>query len=369
MTSTVQNDWVETTLGEVADKIFSGGTPSTKREDFYGGNIPWLRTQEVDFNYIYDTEIKITEEGLRNSSARLVPSNSVIIAMYGNSAGRVAFSKIATTTNQACCNFVANILKADPYFIFFNLRGRYKEIEGMANGAAQQNLSVGGLKELKILLPSLPEQRAIAAVLSSLDDKIELLREQNKTLEDMAQELFHEWFVEFNFQNEDGNPYKKSGGKMIDSELGEIPKGWRVGKLIDLTDHIKESVTPSSEPNGFFSHYSIPAFDQGQRPESQRGAEILSNKYKVKNHSFLVSKLNPATPRIWTIFQSNENGVCSTEFQVIKPKKEKFFSFTYSMLNSEDFVRKLASKVQGTSSSHQRVRPQDIFRGSCYHSM
>jgi len=92
------------------------------------------------------------------------------------------------------------------------------------------------LIQTKILLPPLPEQRAIAAVLSSLDDKIELLREQNKTLETIAQAIFKEWFVHFNFPNSQGKPYKASGGKMIDSEIGEIPEGWSALYLKDIVD-------------------------------------------------------------------------------------------------------------------------------------
>jgi type I restriction enzyme S subunit len=235
-TTQIPIGWKITTLGEVAETICSGGTPLTNNPDFYNGTIPWLRTQEVDFNYIYDTEKKITEKGLKNSSAKWISEEAVVIAMYGNSAGRVAFTKIKLTTNQACCNLMANINEADPRFIYFNLKNRYSEIEGLANGGAQQNLNVGILKNLKILLPPLPEQKAIADVLSSFDNKIELLREQNKTLETIAQTIFNEWFVRFNFPDENGKPYQASGGKMIDSELGPIPEGWRVGKYENLVD-------------------------------------------------------------------------------------------------------------------------------------
>ena len=102
----------------------------------------------------------------------------------------------------------------------------------MAEGSTgQTELPRTKLDNFPVLLPPLHEQRAIAAVLSSLDDKIELLREQNKTLESIAQTIFKEWFVKFNFPSAEGKPYKASGGKMIDSELGEIPEGWRGGKL------------------------------------------------------------------------------------------------------------------------------------------
>jgi len=103
----------------------------------------------------------------------------------------------------------------------------------LSSGTAQPQLPIRDLTVFQIYLPPLPEQRAIAAVLSSFDDKIELLREENKTLEATAQAIFKEWFVKFNFPNSEGKPYKASGGKMIPSELGDIPEGWRVGKLGD----------------------------------------------------------------------------------------------------------------------------------------
>ncbi|MDG1822813.1 MAG: restriction endonuclease subunit S [Flavobacteriaceae bacterium] len=221
----IPEGWIDTTLGEVCDKMYSGGTPSTKREDYYGGDIPWIRTQEVKFNYILDAEIKITDLGLKNSSARYIPKNTIIIAMYGNSAGRVAYSKIEATTNQACCNFVSDKDECVPSFVYFNLLGRYKEIEGKANGAAQQNLSVGVLKELSINLPPLPEQKAIAKVLTAFDDKIELLQAQNKTLENMAQTIFKEWFGKYQIGD-------------------ELPEGWRVRELRDLAEKISKGTTP-----------------------------------------------------------------------------------------------------------------------------
>ena len=96
--------WNEQPLESLCHRTTSGGTPSTADRSFYGGDIPWLRTQEVTFNFITDTEIKITEAGLEKSAAKWIPENSVVVALYGNSAGRVAVNKIPLTTNQACGN-------------------------------------------------------------------------------------------------------------------------------------------------------------------------------------------------------------------------------------------------------------------------
>lgn len=238
-------------IEEVCKKVTSGGTPNTRKPEYYGGNIPWLKTQEVDFNRIYNTDTFITEEGLKNSSAKWIPSNSVIIAMYGATAGRIAINKIPLTTNQACCNLVIDEEKADYRFIYYNLLSRFDSIANMAIGGAQQNLNAGMIKELPIDLPDLPTQKAIAEILSSLDDKIELNNQINQNLEALAQALFKQWFVDFEFPNENGEPYKSLGGKMIDSELGEIPKGWRVEKFGNISD-LKGGGTPSTKESSFW---------------------------------------------------------------------------------------------------------------------
>jgi len=110
------------------------------------------------------------------------------------------------------------------------------KLNNHAIGGAQPLLTQTLLKELEITIPPLPEQKAIAAVLSAFDDKIELLREQNQTLETLAQTIFKEWFVHFNFPDKDGKPYRDNGGEMVDSELGKIPKGWRVGHVGDILE-------------------------------------------------------------------------------------------------------------------------------------
>lgn len=251
MNLTSPKNWKTVKLGEITSKMFSGGTPSTKNDGYYGGDIPWLRTQEVNFNYIYDTDIKITKEGFEGSSAKWVPADSVIVAMYGNSAGRVAYSTIPLTTNQACCNIVVDPEKADSKFLYFALLKDYVKLENMATGGAQQNLSVGVLKDYEIQIPeSVADQREIAAILGSLDDKIELLRRENKTLESIAQALFREWFVEFRFPGYEG--VKVDGG---------VPEGWKVGTVMDVIDRL--SISYKCDKDDLDPQGKTPIIDQG----------------------------------------------------------------------------------------------------------
>ena len=220
-------EWKEYKIGNLCSKICSGGTPSSKHSEYYDGDIPWLNTKEINFNRIYSTEKCISEEGLNNSSAKWIEENSVIVAMYGATAGKTAITKIPLTTNQACCNLTINPSIADYRFVYYYLCYKFVELASLANGGAQQNLNAQIIKDFDILLPSLQKQKKIANILSSLDDKIEVNRRINDNLEQQAQALFKSWFVDF-------EPFKD--GEFVESELGMIPKGWRVGTLSELLD-------------------------------------------------------------------------------------------------------------------------------------
>lgn len=190
------SEWKEYKLKDITYKITSGGTPKSAEASYYDGDIPWLNTKEINFNRIEKTERYITEDGLNNSSAKWIPKDSVIIAMYGTTAAKVAYSLIDLTTNQACCNLIINKDIADSKFVYYYIQSSYEDLFNLACGAAQQNLSVGVIADFPILLPPLDEQKRIASILSSLDDKIDLLHRENATLEAMAETLFKEYVLD-----------------------------------------------------------------------------------------------------------------------------------------------------------------------------
>ena len=158
------------TLGNIALKISSGGTPKTGVAEYYDGNIPWLRTQEVNFGEIWETDIKITELGLKNSSARMIPANCVIVAMYGATVGKVGINKIPMATNQACANIQVNEKLANYRYVFHVLKSKYQYIKSLGTGS-QTNINAQIVKNLEIPIPTLNEQKRIANIL----DKFEAL--------------------------------------------------------------------------------------------------------------------------------------------------------------------------------------------------
>ena len=128
-------------LGEICNHICSGGTPTTSNKSFYNGSIPWLRTQEVNWSDVYDTEIKISEEAVKKSSAKLIPSNCVIIAMYGATAAKVCINRIPLTTNQACCNLEINPQLASYKYVYYWLCNSYEKLKSMGEGSQNNTLS------------------------------------------------------------------------------------------------------------------------------------------------------------------------------------------------------------------------------------
>ena len=157
------------TLGEVSNKTYSGGTPRANTPEFYNnGNIPWLRTQEVVFNDIYDTEIKITKKAIENSSAKWIPENCVIVAISGATAGRSAINKIPLTTNQHCFCIEVNPTKALYRYVFHWVSSNYENLKSLGQGA-RGDLNGRIISNFKIPIPPLAEQERIVSILDKFD--------------------------------------------------------------------------------------------------------------------------------------------------------------------------------------------------------
>ena len=164
--SATDAEW--TTLERVSFKISSGGTPSSSNSAYYGGDIPWVRSQDVNFNMISSTSATISDIGLKNSAAKWIPSNSLIIAMYGASAARAAINTIPVTTNQACCNLQLDTTKVTPEYAYHWIYSQYDKLRSLGEGS-QSNLNARKIKNYPIPVPSLNEQRRIADILDDFD--------------------------------------------------------------------------------------------------------------------------------------------------------------------------------------------------------
>ena len=243
-------------------------------------------------------------------------------------------------------------------------------------GGTRNALTKGMIQALDVPAPPLLEQRGIAHVLGTLDDKIELNRRMNQTLEEMARALFKSWFVDFDpvhakmegrwrrGESLPGLPadlYDLFPDRLIDSELGKIPEGWEVKVFGDLVSQLRENVNPLKFPATIFNHFSIPAYAEGQTPKRELGEYIKSTKTRVPPGTVLLSKLNPEIERVWLVdVMEDETAICSTEFLVLHPKPPIPRSYIYCLSRHPIFREQIKSLVTGTSKSHQRARADAI---------
>jgi type I restriction enzyme S subunit len=335
-------EWKEYRFAELlVDESISYGIvqPGAHTES---NSVPIIRVNNIKNGKIYCDDVLKVASSIEEKYKRTRLSGGELLITVVGSVGECAIVPLKLAGwNVARAVSVARIADDfDKRFVkyAFKTDDVIFQMYGNTNDTVQPTLNLSSLKELKFLLPPLPEQRAIASVLYSLDDKIDLLNRQNKTLEAMAETLFRQWFVE------------------------EAEDCWEETPLSKIARHVKDGVQPNKKPSVLYCHYSLPAFDENHHPKMDLGAEIQSNKYIVFPNTILISKLNPRFPRVWAIPSSiKENSVCSTEFQVVSPTQNKWYGFICCFLMSKAVVEELTGAAGGTSGSHQRVTPDDIF--------
>ena len=275
------------------------------------------------------------------------------------------FSVIRGKNDIACTNFIYWFLTQDHIVQKLHTIAEHST-------SAYPSIRPADIEQLTLHLPPLPEQRAIAHILGTLDDKIELNRRMNKTLEAMARALFKSWFIDFDpvhakMESRDTGLPEDIGklfpDRMVDSELSKIPEGWGVYCLDELATHHTKSMTPFSFPETEFEYFSIPAHDNGLMSTVDRGMNIKSNKTIIPWGAVLLSKLNPEILRVWMPDTSNERlQICSTEFLVFTPRDLANRTLLFSLFVDPAFRTMLQSMVTGTSKSHQRVPPTALKR-------
>ena len=215
----------------------------------------FLRITDIRNNFISWDNVPFCQINKQNYKRYKLEEGDIVIARTGATTGINKY----IDKNVPDAVFASYLVRLkinklnDPKFIYYILSSKnYKEyIKSYIGGSAQPNANAKTLTSFKVKIPNLLEQKSISAILSSLDDKIELNNQINKNLEEIAQAIFKHWFVDFKFPNESGEPYKSSGVEMVDSEIGLIPKGWRFEKLGNL---LSEIVT-GNRPKGGVSKF------------------------------------------------------------------------------------------------------------------
>ena len=348
-------EWKEYKLGDITSKIGSGATPKGGKESYLGGDIALIRSQNIlDFAFTNSGLAYINEDQASKLNNVEVKENDILLNITGDSVARACIVPqkiLPARVNQHVAIIRGNDITDNKYLLYYLQHIKPYLLSLSQGGATRNALTKKMLEDLDIKVPSKNVQNIIVSVLSSLDDKIELNRRINENLEQQAQALFKSWFVDF-------EPFKD--GKFVDSELGMIPEGWKVVETNKFMKISRNSINPTKNPNIFYAHYSIPAYDETGLPIFQYGDEIKSNKQEVADNMTLVSKLNPRIKRVWFVEKACENAICSTEFIPYQSLNNSPY-FLYCYLNSKIFYDSIMTSVNGATGSHQRFQANDTL--------
>lgn len=334
----VPENWVWVRLESVAS-WGSGGTPSRKHEEYYNGDILWIKTGELNNGWIYDTEEKITDEGLKKSSAKLFPPYSVLIAMYGATIGKVAILGVPATTNQACACAVCNQSLLYMYLFYYCISQKNVFIE-KGKGGAQPNISQIILKQHPIPLPTLSEQQRIVErieeLFAKLDEAKERLQEVADSFAVRKAAILHKAFT--------GELIGKQVTELVPLEnLVDLIKIGPFGSSLHESDYIENGI-PLVNPKHIVQQRIVP---QSKISISDEKAEELSS-YKLKENDIVLGRRGEMG-RCAPISNREENWICGTGSMIIRLKKEYDAKLYSLILGSQATVTYLENSAVGST--------------------
>ena len=238
-------------------EVVTGFTPSKKEKDLYGFTFPFITPSDITNSKYVNPKRFLSEKSISKKEKKVCSKSSVGVSCIGSDLGKAFFIQKISFTNQQI-NTITNIKKNfDPEYIYYKMKTLRNYFHRIADGSTMPIINKSKFENLSLDIPSLKNQKKISNILSVLDNKIEINKKIIANLEELSQTLFKRWFVDFEFPDEDGNPYKSSGGEMIDSELGEMPKNWKVNKLKEFTKKISSGGTPSRKVKDYWEYGEI----------------------------------------------------------------------------------------------------------------
>lgn len=397
-------EWRTYSIGDI---FFLENGFAFKSNEFDAVGTPVIKIKNVKAGHFSSHEFSyISPAYIDKKPAKVARNGDLLISMTGNRhdgspdtwVGKVALFKSPEPhlINQR----VGALRLKDPskfdvrYLAYLLASWRFQThfISVATSSGGQANLSPDQILSESIECPVEPVQRAVAEILGSLDDKIELNRQTNETLEAMAQALFKSWFVDFDpvidnalaAGNEIPEPLQARAaarralgdarkplpeeirrefpdGFEFRDEMGWVPRGWGVTPLSGIAELVTDAVKPFEYPDQRWEHFSIPSFDKGKTAQIDAGESIKSNKYKVVPDSILVSKLNPETERVWWVAPTDPSAaICSTEFMQFVSLDSKNRPFLYYLVRSQPFQEQILLRVTGSTGSRQRAQPSAV---------
>ncbi len=334
------SEWQNVTFGEVCETISE--THKVKK-----GKLIFLNTGDIERGKILHKNYSLVEK-MPGQAKKSIKKGDILFSEIRPANGRWAY--VDFDSDDFIVSTKLMVLRANEkihskylYHLLTSpeIVNKLQQLAEARSGTFPQ-ITFTQLSNIEFRLPPKETQIKIASFFDSLEKAIESALNINSTLESIALNYFK---------------------KLFQFQANEIPIGFKSGTFQDVAIQIKESIKPSQNIDKYYAHYSLPAFDANEEPSLDLGLTILSNKTQVKKYSVLISKLNPRIPRIWPVGDIDEKtSICSTEFIGFTPKQAHYYSFIVYFLKQNETTSKLAGFATGTSSSHQRVKPENILK-------
>lgn len=328
----IPSEWAISKIGELTE-IKTGGTPSTKCEKYWkDGDIPWMASGDVNKKIINEVDGRITKSGMENSAAKLLPKDTVMIALngQGKTKGTVAYLNIELTCNQSLAGFLPSYNVFNSKYLYYNLQSRYFEIRGLAGDGARNGLNLGLLREILIPIPSIKEQEKIALILSTVDeqiDNVDALIEKNKELKKgLMQTLLTKGIGHTKFKK---------------TEIGEIPEEWEVrilGDIVEFSQGIQVSLEEQYEEYKYGYERFLRIIDYTQKSKEYRYIKHPGERYLVKNNDVVMVRYGATAGFVGT---GLEGAIANNIFKITPNREVLLKEFLYVYLNQDNIFKSL----------------------------
>lgn len=338
-----------------AIELISGGTPKTSESSYWGGDIPWLSVKDFGSvpKYVFDAEKHITQEGFNNCASHMLYKDDIIISARGT-VGALAMIETNMAFNQSCYG-IRGKEGIDNHYLFYLLKTKIAELNANSHGSVFSTITRNTFDSIYCDIPSLRTQRRIAAILSSLDDKIDCNRRINANLEAQAQALFKSWFVDF-------EPFR--GGKFVDSDLGRIPEGWDVKKLTDIANYkngLAMQKFPPQEGSSSLPVLKIKELGQGYCDESSdRCTNLLPEDVIIEDGDVVFSWSGTLLVDIWC------GGRCGLNQHLFKvtpkeyPQTAEEYPKWFYLLWTKHHLRNFQAIAAGKATTMGHIKRSDL---------
>ena len=355
-------------IGELG-RVVTGKTPSTARGDFFDGEFPFITIPDLDGRVVIGSSFRtLSQKGAENVRSSLLPARSVMMSCIAT-VGKCGITDRPSLTNQQINSVIPND-DVDPFFLYYVFRdiGQELQLSG-GGGSVYTNVSKSRFSDIEVDVPPLREQRAIAATLGALDDKIDLNRRMNETLEALARALFKDWFVDFGptrAKMEGRAPYLDRDiwelfpDRLVENGHKKVPEGWSTGTFGDVAMQCGESVRPDTlDPTTpYIGLEHMPRRSIALSKWAGAG-KVSSGKLSFRRGDFLFGKLRPYFHKVGI---APVDGICSTDIVVLNAREQHGASFVLACISQDEFVAFTKRTSDGTKMPRTSWGRMEQFR-------